>query len=86
MKPKTVSVDELELKTRKVVALARRNPVLVCAPGQPTLVLRRVVDDDLADELVCQHPSVRASVRQARKDCAEGRGISLAETRRKLGL
>jgi hypothetical protein len=86
MRLRTVSVEELGLDTGKIVRLAHKQAVLVRSPGQPTLVLRKLVDDDLADELVTRHPAFRASIRKARKNLAEGKGIPLAEVRRQLGV
>lgn len=84
MSLKTVSVEQLALETGRVVAQARKGPVLVQAAGQPTLVLRHLVDDDLADELLARNPEFRASIRKARKNRVEGKGISLARARRRL--
>jgi len=36
------------------------------------------------DELLMQSPSFRASIRAARRDIAAGKGIPLAEVRRRL--
>jgi PHD/YefM family antitoxin component YafN of YafNO toxin-antitoxin module len=85
MKLKTVSVEQLGLETAKVVDEARKHPVVVRSPGKPALILRRLVEDDAADELVIQSPEFRASIRAARHRRAAGKGISLAAARSRLG-
>ena len=86
MRPATVSVEVLGLETARIVRLARKRAVLVRSRGQPTLVLRHLADDDLADELVVKHPAFRASIRKARRNFSRGKGIPLAEAKRRLGL
>jgi hypothetical protein len=84
MKLKTVSVDQLALETGRVVSEARKRPVLVRAPGEVALILRALVDDDMADELLIRSRAFRASVRAARRRRQAGKGIPLAEARRRL--
>lgn len=84
MKLKTVSVEQLGLETAKVVNDARRSPVVVRAPGKPPLILRPLVDDDAADQLLLHNPMFRAGIRAARRRRAAGKGIPLAEARRRL--
>jgi hypothetical protein len=84
MRLKTISIEELAMETAKVVGQARKGPVLLRSPGQATLVLRPLVDDDIADELVIANPAFRASIRRARRRRRAGRGIPLLEARRRL--
>lgn len=84
MRFKTVSVEQLGLETGKVVSEARKRPVVVRAAGKPALILRPLVDDDAADELLLKSGSFRASIRAARRRRASGRSVSLAEARRRL--
>src|SRR5206468_8536288 len=84
MKLKTVSVDKLALETGKVVNEARKRPVVVRAPGKAALILRALLEDDTADELLIQSRAFRASIRAARRRRNAGKGISLAEARRQL--
>jgi hypothetical protein len=67
-----------------VVNEARRQPVVVRDGKKPPLILRPLVDDDAADELLSRSPSFRAIVRAARRRRAEGKGIPLVEARRRL--
>lgn len=81
-----VKALDLPTEAKKLISKARRGPVLVTAPGKPTVLIRQVDDDDLIDELLFQHPEIKASVRKARREFAAGKGIPLAEARRRLGV
>jgi len=83
MKLKSVTVEQLALETGKIINEARKRPVIVHTPGKDTLILR-MVDDDEVDELLMRSPSFRASIREARRNMAAGKGIPLAEARRRL--
>jgi hypothetical protein len=83
MKLKTVSVEQLALETGKVIREARRRPVVVRDGRKPALILRPLADDD-ADELLIHSPSFRKSIGAARRRRAAGKGIPLAEARRRL--
>jgi hypothetical protein len=84
MKLKTVSVKQLARETETVVTEARKRPVVVRDGRKVALILRPLVDDDTADELLLRSPSFRNSVRAARRRRAAGKGISLAQARRRL--
>jgi hypothetical protein len=84
MKLKTISVNELATQTAKVIREARKRPVVVRSPGKPAMILRPLADDDAADELLTQSPTFRAEVRAARRRRAAGKGIPLADARRRL--
>jgi hypothetical protein len=84
MKLKSVTVEQLGLETAKVLNEARKTPVVVRSPGKASLILRRLVDDDAADELLIRSPSFRATIRAARRRRSAGKGIPLAEARRRL--
>jgi hypothetical protein len=51
--------------------------------GQPILVVRSLLEDDMADELIAQHPDFAASVERARQQKAAGQTKTLAEIRQK---
>ena len=84
MRPKTVTVEQLALETVKVVNEARKRPVVVRDGAKAVLVLRPLVDDDAADELLVLSRSFRSSIRAARRRRAAGKGIPLADVRRRL--
>ena len=84
MKLKTITVEQLAMETGKIVTEARKHPVVVSAAGKPSLILRPLVDDEAAEELLLQSAPFRASIRGARRQRAAGKGISLSEARRRL--
>ena len=86
MKLKMVTVEQLALETRKVVDDARKRPIVVQSEGKDPLILRRLVDDDAADELLIQNPRFRAGIRAARRRHAAGKSIPLAEARKRLKI
>jgi hypothetical protein len=86
MRPKTISVEQLGLETGKVVNQARKGPVIVRTPGQRSLVLRPLMEDELVDDLLAGSPSFRASIRRARRRRRAGQGVPLDDVRRQLGL
>ena len=84
MKLKAITVEQLALETEKTVNDARKHPIVVRAAGKPALILRPLIDDEAADELLLQSGSFRASIRAARRRRAAGKGISLADARQRL--
>jgi PHD/YefM family antitoxin component YafN of YafNO toxin-antitoxin module len=86
MRLKTISIEQLGLETAKAARQAAESPVLIRGPGKRLLVLRSLADDDLTDEIIARHPAFRASIRRARRRFAAGRGTSLTEAKRLLGV
>ena len=86
MKPKAISIEQLEAKPLSIVGQARRGPVIIREDDGDLFVLRKLVDDDLADEILLRHPRFRASLKAAMKRTAKGKGVPLAEARRILGV
>lgn len=84
MKLKTVSVEQLALETGKVLRDAHKHAVVVRGAGKGDLVIRPLVDDDTADELLVRSRSFRSTIRQARQRRKLGKGVPLAEARRQL--
>ena len=58
-------------------------PVLVTDHDQPVLVIRSLLDDDTADDLIGRHPAFAESIRRARQQKAEGRVRRLADVHQK---
>ena len=54
------------------------------APGKRAVLIQEMNEDDLIDELLLQHPEIKASIRKADREIAAGKGIPLAEARRRL--
>jgi len=86
MKLKTVTVEQLVSNTRKLVNDARKRPIVVRGAGMPPLILRALVDDDAADELLVQNPRFRAGIRAARRRHAAGKSIPLSEVRKRFKI
>ena len=84
MRLKTVTVEQLGLETEKVVNAARKHPVVVKSNGKPSLILRPLLDDDAADELLVQNPRFRAGIRAARRRHAAGKSIPLSQVRKRF--
>jgi len=81
-----VALERLSKGVRSLVLRAIEEPVLVTEAGEPILVVRNVLEDDVADELIVRHPEFRASIERARKQKAAGQAKSLAEMRKKYSL
>jgi len=68
---------------RSEILKAVDEPIVVTERGNPILVLRSLLEDDVADDLIAQHPDFRASVELARRQKAEGQTKTLAQLREK---
>ena len=79
----TIALEGLSETLRKQILKAIEEPVLVTDHGEPIFVVRSLLEDDLADELIAQHPAFQASIERARQQKATGRVKSLAELREK---
>ena len=79
----TIALESLSETLRKQILKAVEGPVLVTDHGEPIFVVRSLLEDDLADELIAQHPAFQASIERARQQKATGRVKSLAELREK---
>ncbi len=84
MKLKTFSMAQLAADTSRIVRHAKKGPILVRGAAGGTLVVRRLVDDELADELISKNPRFRATIRKARRNFAAGKGIPLADLRKRV--
>jgi hypothetical protein len=79
----TIALESLSEALRKQVLKAIEEPVLVTDEGKPILVVRSLLEDDVADELIAQHPAFQASIERARQQKAAGKVKTLAELREK---
>jgi hypothetical protein len=80
---RTIALESLSMAVRSRVLKAIEEPVLLTDNGEPILVVRSLLDDDVADELIAQHPAFQASVERARQQKAAGQVKTLAELRQK---
>ncbi len=79
---RTIELDKLEKILRDQMLAAISEPVLITQHDRPLLVVRSLLDDEAADELISQHPGFLDSIRLAREQKAKGLVRSLAEVRR----
>ena len=81
----SIALESLSETVRMQVLKALEEPVLVTDEGRPILVVRSLLEDDVADELIARHPAFKASIQRARQQKAEGKVKTLAELRAKYG-
>ncbi len=79
----TIALESLSEALRKQVLKAIEGPVLVTDEGNPILVVRSLLEDDVADELIAQNPAFQSTVEHARQQKAAGKVKTLAELRAK---
>ncbi len=79
----TIALESLSETLRKQILKAIEGPVLVTDHGEPIFVVRSLLEDELADELIVQHPDFQASLERARQQKAAGQVKTPAELRAK---
>ena len=80
-----VPLERMSKAMRSEVLRAKEEPVVVTERGHPILVLRSLLEDEIVDELIAQHPEFRVSIEQAHRQKAEGQTKTLDELRKKYG-
>ena len=70
---KTIELSALDSELRHRLLSATEEPVLITNDEHPLLVVRSLLDDDAADELIAEHPEFIASIRQARQEKSSGK-------------
>ena len=84
---KRVPLSEVKDDLSRYVDLASREEIVVTRHGRPAAVLIGFEDDDDWFEYQLEHdPRFVARMERARRSLEAGRGISLQEVRRQLGL
>jgi len=78
-----IELEELNAELRAKMLKAFTEPVLVTQGDKPVLVIRNLLEDDAADELIAQHPGFQETNRRARRQKASGQVRRLAELRKK---
>ena len=78
-----VPLERMSKAIRSEVLKAIDEPVVVTEHGNPILVLRSLLEDEVADELIAQHPEFRASIELAHRQKAEGQTKTLEQLRSK---
>lgn len=83
---KRLKIETLDNESQRKILKAKRKRLVLTAQGSPVLVVRNVLDDDVADDLIAENPEFRRTIELARKQKAEGLVKSLTELRRKFTL
>ncbi len=78
-----MKIETLDERLRRRILKAKREPLVLTAEGNPVLVVRNVLDDDVVDDLIVENPEFRRTIELARKQKAQGLVKTLAEVRRK---
>ena len=81
---KTMRIETLDEGMQRRILKAKREPLVLTAEGNPVLVVRNVLDDDVVDDLIVENPEFRRTIELARKQKAQGLVKTLAEVRRKF--
>ena len=79
----TLELANWAVPLREALQAANGEPLVITEDGLPKYVVRSLVDDDLADELISLHPEFLASIQAARQHKAEGKVKTLAEVKAK---
>jgi hypothetical protein len=82
MKFKQITAKQFAKQTDKFLDQAQRSPLVIRSEQGPALLIRPVSDDDVAVELIVGSPRFRASIRRARANRAQGKGVPLQKVRR----
>ena len=80
---KTMKIETLDEGLQRRILKAKREPLVLTSEGNPVLVVRNVLDDDVVDDLIVENPEFRRTIELARKQKAQGLVKTLAEVRRK---
>ena len=80
---KEIALSSLSKATRSRILQAIEEPVLVTDDGEPILIIRGLLEDDVLDELIAQHPAFQESLERARQQKAAGQVKTLKELRQK---
>ena len=78
----TIELTTLDASLSDALKAAQDEPIVLTERVRPAYVVRSLVDDDSADDLIALHPDFLASIRLARQQKTEGKVKTLAETRK----
>ncbi len=80
---KTIELDTLDARLQDRILAAVAEPILITEKKRPVLVIRSLLDDDVADDLIARHPAFLETIRRARQQKTVGRVKRLEEIRQK---
>ena len=79
--PHVIEIETLDLSLQDIIEAAHNEPLVLTREGKPVYVVRSLLDDDLADDLIALHPDFIDSIKQARQQKLTGDTKTLAEIR-----
>jgi len=80
---KTIELDTLDAQLQDRILAAVAEPILITDRNRPVLVIRSLLDDDVADDLIARHPAFLATIRRAREQKTVGHTRRLEDVRQK---
>jgi len=78
-----IELDTLDTQLQVRIRAAVAEPVLITEKTHPVLVIRSLLDDDVADDLIARHPAFLETIRRARQQKAAGRVRRLEDVRQR---
>ena len=79
--PHMIELETLDVSLQEVIEAAQDEPLVLTRQGKPVYVVRSLLDDDLADELIALNPDFIDSIKRARQQKAAGQTKTLTEIR-----
>ena len=79
--PHIIEIETLDLTLQDSIEAAQNEPIVLTRAGKPVYIVRSLLDDDLADDLIALHPDFINSINQARQQKATGHTKTLSEIR-----
>lgn len=79
--PHIIELETLDVDLQDVIEAAHDEPLVLTRQGKPVYIVRSLLDDDLADDLIALHPDFIDSIARARQQKATGQTKTLAEIR-----
>jgi len=80
---KTIELNTLDARLQDQILAAVAEPILITDRKRPVLVIRSLLDDDVADDLIARHPAFLATIRRAREQKTVGHTRRLEDVRQK---
>ncbi len=67
---KTIELDTLDARLQDRILAAVAEPILITEAKQPVLVIRSLLEDDVADDLIARHPAFLVTTQAGGGACA----------------
>jgi hypothetical protein len=80
---RTIELDTLDVRLQDRILAAVAEPILITEKERPVLVIRSLLDDDVADDLIARHPAFLDTIQRARQQKSAGRPRRLEDVRQK---